>query len=77
MNYRYARLPERGWELILRMERQIKHDTGRELVLLAYEPEPEPTPVFDDRQRGGPALNKQNIFNSQDNLFGNITQWHI
>lgn len=77
MNYQYARLPEKEWKRILRLEKQFAHDTGKPLVLIPYKPDVIETPVFSDLQSSGPAYNKKNIFQSIENLYGNITQWHI
>ena len=73
----YASLPPRACRELRRLETQLGRDLRRPIVLLAYEAGAEPTPVFDDLQCSGPAENKRNIFMGEENLYGNITQWHI
>lgn len=74
---RIADLPPRVVGELDRLQRQIKRDTGKNVVLVAYEPWVQPTPVFDDRQAMGCAGLKENTFQGEQNLYGNITQWHI
>ena len=82
MEYQYAGLSQRLKTEIRRLETQISRDTGRRIVLIAYEGEPRPVPVFGDiQQSGGPEL-KRNVFGPggrtpDDKLYGDITQWHI
>ncbi|MBC8546001.1 hypothetical protein H8711_03505 [Clostridiaceae bacterium NSJ-31] len=74
---RIADLPPRVVGELDRLQRQIKRDTGKSVVLVAYEPEVQPTPVFDDRQTMGHSSLKENTFQGEQNLYGNITQWHL
>jgi hypothetical protein len=82
MEYQYADLSNRLKTEIKRLETQISRDTGRRVVLIAYEGGARPTPVFGDVQESGSAEIKRNVFGPgghtpDDKLYGNITQWHI
>ena len=82
MEYQYADLSNRLKTEIKRLETQISRDTGRRVVLIAYEGGVQPIPVFGDVQESGSAELKRNVFGPggrtpDDKLYGNITQWHI
>lgn len=77
MPYRYAALSPKEQALLERLQAQFQRETGRSWLLLACEAPEQPAPGFDDRQFSGPPENKKNIFQSPENLYGNITQWHI
>lgn len=54
MEYQYADLSNRLKTEIKRLETQISRDTGRRVVLIAYEGGVQPTPVFGDVQESAP-----------------------
>lgn len=54
MEYQYADLSNRLKTEIKRLETQISRDTGRRVVLIAYEGGVQPTPVFGDVLESAP-----------------------
>jgi hypothetical protein len=77
MSYRFAPLSPEEQALLSRLQEQFQRQTGHSWLLLACEVPEQPAPGFNDLQYSGPPENKQNIFHSPENLYGNITQWHI
>ncbi|WP_312641466.1 hypothetical protein [Hydrogenoanaerobacterium sp.] len=75
-NYKIAKISPRLTGELDRFQKQIQHDTGKNIVLVAYEADANSTPEFSDIQRSGSGEIKNNIFQT-DNLSGNITHWHM
>lgn len=76
--YRYAELTPGAVDALRQLEGQLLRETGKHVVLLAYEPDVKPTVVFNDiQQPAAGAQVKRNVFLTGGGLYGGIGQWHM
>jgi len=76
-DYKIANISPRMAGELDRFQKQVQHDTGKNIVLVAYEADIKPTPEFSDVQQSGSDTIKKNIFQTDNDLSGNISHWHM